>query len=51
MTSGRSRRSSRWSARRLWWPELVGPRAQASELIGGEGSSLITVIGFNQTMQ
>jgi hypothetical protein len=35
----------------LWWPELVGPRAQVGELVGDEGSGLIVVVGFNQTVQ
>jgi hypothetical protein len=33
------------------WPESTGPRAQAGELVSGEGSSLIRVVGSNQTGQ
>ncbi len=41
---GRSWRSQRGTARRRWWPESVGPRAQAGDLIGGEYSGLTTAI-------
>jgi hypothetical protein len=50
-TSGRARRSRRWSAHHLRWSGRYGPRAQAGELVSGEGSGLITVVGLNQTMQ
>jgi hypothetical protein len=33
-------RSQRGMARRRWWPESAGPRAQAGELVGGECSGL-----------
>jgi hypothetical protein len=42
--SGRSWRSQRGTARRRWWPESAGPRAQAGGLVGGESSGLTTVI-------
>jgi hypothetical protein len=45
--SGRFLRSQRGMARRWWWPESVGPRAQAGELVGGECSGLTTVIPVN----
>jgi hypothetical protein len=41
---GRSWRSQRGTARRRWWPESTGPRAQAGDLVGGECSGLTTVI-------
>jgi hypothetical protein len=41
--SGRFWRSQRGTARRRWWPELAGPRAQVGELVGGECSGLTTV--------
>jgi hypothetical protein len=41
---GRSLRSQRGAARRRWWPESAGPRAQAGELVGGVCSSLSTAI-------
>jgi hypothetical protein len=40
--SGRFSRSQRGMARRRWWPESAGPRAQAGELVGGECSGLTT---------
>jgi hypothetical protein len=45
--SRRFLRSQRGSARRRWWPESVGPRAQAGELVGGECSGLTTAIPVN----
>jgi hypothetical protein len=45
--SRRSRGSRRWSARCLWWLELVWPRAQAGELIGGEKLGLNTAVWFD----
>jgi hypothetical protein len=45
--SGRSWRSQRGTARRRWWPESTGPRAQAGELVGGECSGLTTAIPVN----
>jgi hypothetical protein len=45
--SGRSWRSQRGTTRRRWWSESAGPRAQASELVGGECSGLITAIPIN----
>jgi hypothetical protein len=44
---GRSPRSQRGAARRRWWPESVGPRAQAGELVGGVCSGLATAIQVN----
>jgi hypothetical protein len=32
---GRSWRSQRGTARRWWWPESAGPRAQAGDLVSG----------------
>jgi hypothetical protein len=46
--SGRSLRSRRGAARRLWWPESVWPRAQTVGLIDGVRSSLLTVVLLNQ---
>jgi hypothetical protein len=40
----RSWRSQRCMARRRWWPESAGPRAQAGDLIGGGCSGLTTAI-------
>jgi hypothetical protein len=40
-------RSQRGAARRRWWPESAGPRAQAGELVGGECSGLTTVKQVN----
>jgi hypothetical protein len=34
-------------ARRRWWPESAGPRAQAGELVSGECSGLTTAIQVN----
>ena len=45
--SRRSRGSRRWSAHRMWWPELFWPRAQAGELIGGEKLGLYTAVEFD----
>jgi uncharacterized membrane protein YccC len=45
--SGRFLRSKRGMARRRWWPESAGPRAQAGELVGGECSGLSTAIQVN----
>ena len=45
--SGRFLRSQRGTARRRWWPELAGPRAQAGELVSGECSGLTTAIQVN----
>jgi hypothetical protein len=47
VVSGRFLRSQRGTARRRWWPESAGPRAQAGELVGGECSGLTTVIQVN----
>jgi hypothetical protein len=49
--SGRFLRSQRGTARRRWWSESAGPRAQAGELIGGECSGLTTVISVNPRAQ
>jgi hypothetical protein len=49
--SGRSRGSRRWSACRLWWPELFWPRAQARELVGGEKLDLNTEVEFDPVSQ
>jgi hypothetical protein len=40
-------RSQRGAARRRWWSESTGPRAQAGELVGGVCSSLSTAIQVN----
>jgi hypothetical protein len=45
--SGRFLRSQRGTARRRWWPESAGPRAQAGELVGNECSGLTTAIPVN----
>jgi hypothetical protein len=45
--SGRFLRSQRGTARRRWWLESAGPRAQAGELVGGECSGLTTAIQVN----
>jgi hypothetical protein len=45
--SGRSWRSQRGTARRRWWPESVGPRAQAGELVDGRCSGLTTAALVN----
>jgi hypothetical protein len=45
--SGKSLRSRRGTARRLWWPKSAGPRAQAGELVGRGCSGLSTAIQFN----
>jgi hypothetical protein len=45
--SGRSWRSQRGTARRQWWSESTGPRAQAGELVGGECSGLTMAIPVN----
>jgi hypothetical protein len=45
--SGRFWRSQRGTARRRWWPESAGPRAQVGELVGGECSGLTTAIPVN----
>jgi hypothetical protein len=49
VTSGRSRRSRRCAGRRRGWLELLWPRAQAAEVVGGSCSSQTTVVGFNQS--
>jgi hypothetical protein len=48
VTSGRSRRSRRCAGRRRRWLELLWPRAQAAEVVGGTCSSQTTAVGFNQ---
>jgi hypothetical protein len=48
---GRSWRLRRGTARRRWWPESVGPRAQAGGLVGGVCSGLLTVVEFNSIAQ
>jgi hypothetical protein len=45
--SRKSLQSRRGTARRRWWPESAGPRAQAGELVGGGCSGLSTAIQFN----
>jgi hypothetical protein len=47
VSSGRFLRSQRGTARRRWWPESAGPRAQAGELVGNECSGLTTMIQVN----
>jgi hypothetical protein len=49
--SGRFLRSQRGTARRRWWQESAGPRAQAGELVGGECSGLTTTIPVNPRAQ
>jgi hypothetical protein len=44
---GRLWRSQRGKTPQRWWPELVGPRAQAGELVGGECFGLTTAIPVN----
>jgi hypothetical protein len=46
VSSGKSLRSRRWC-----WPESVGPRAQASGLVGGVCSGLLTTVEFNPRAQ
>jgi hypothetical protein len=46
--SGRSRRSRRFAGRRRRWLELLWPRAQGVEVIGGNCSGQTTAVGFNQ---
>jgi hypothetical protein len=47
-TSGRSRRSRRCAGRLRRWLELLWPRAQAAEVVGGTCSGQTTAVGFNQ---
>jgi hypothetical protein len=47
VSSGKSLRSRRGTARRRWWPKTVGPRAQAGGLIGGVCSSPLMAVGSN----
>jgi hypothetical protein len=47
VSSGKSLRSRRGTARRRWWPESVGPRTQAVGLVDGVCSGLLTAVGFN----
>jgi hypothetical protein len=49
VTSGRSRRSRRCAGRRRRWPELLWPRAQATEVVSGTCSGQTTAVGFNQS--
>jgi hypothetical protein len=49
--SGRFLRSQRGTARRRWWSESAGPRAQAGELVGSECSGLTTAIPVNPMAQ
>jgi hypothetical protein len=51
VTSGRSRRSHRCAGRRRRWLELLWPRAQAAEVVGGSCSRQTTTVGFNQSAQ
>jgi hypothetical protein len=44
---GRSLRTQRGTAWWRWWPESVGPRAQAGELVSGGCSGLSTAIQVN----
>jgi hypothetical protein len=48
VTSGRSRRSRRCAGRRRRWLELLWPRAQAAEVVGGTCFGQTTAVGFNQ---
>jgi hypothetical protein len=48
VTSGRSQRSCRCAGRRQRWLELLWPRAQAAEVVGGTCSGQTTAVGFNQ---
>jgi hypothetical protein len=47
VSSGKSLRSRWGTARQRWWPESVGPRAQAGGLIGCVCSGLLTAVEFN----
>jgi hypothetical protein len=49
--SGRSWRSRRCAGRRRRWLELLWPRAQAAEVVGGTYSGQTTAVGFNQGAQ
>jgi hypothetical protein len=49
VTSGRSQRSHRCAGRRRRWLELLWPRAQATEVVGGTCSGQTTAVGFNQS--
>jgi hypothetical protein len=49
VTSGRSRRSCWCAGRRRRWPELLWPRAQAAEVVGGTCSGQTKAVGFNQS--
>jgi hypothetical protein len=51
VSSGKSLRSRWGTARRRWWSESVGPRAQAVGLVGGVCSGLLTTVGFNPRAQ
>jgi hypothetical protein len=51
VSSGRSWRSRWGTARRRWWPESVGPRAQAGGLVGDVCSGLLTAVEFNPRAQ
>jgi hypothetical protein len=51
VTSGRSRRSRQCAGRRQRWLELLWPRAQAAEVVGGTCSSQTTTVGFNQSVR
>ena len=48
VTSRRSRRSRRCVSRRRRWLELLWPRAQAAEVVGGTCSDQTATVGFNQ---
>jgi hypothetical protein len=51
VSSWKSWRSCRGTARRRWWPESVGPRAQAGGLVGGVRSGLLMAVEFNPMAQ
>jgi hypothetical protein len=47
----RSRRSRRRTGRRRRWLELLWPRAQAAEVVGGTCSGQTTAVGFNESVR
>jgi hypothetical protein len=51
VSSEKSLRSHRGTARRRWWSISIGPRAQAGGLVGSVRSGLLTAVGFNPRAQ